>query len=156
MYRIWHYATNPEWYKNSNRPITVVVAQVVSGPQVDRDINGRFGARFPSTARSFCYYICYVSNPQWGLAIPISFTYIYMLLWIAGYYIVDHLLIVYGITQRTLYNNNNNMQILIKRIKDPMDTPMRCCLLLRYQEYCHNHIASPRMCYWPSTHPIST
>ena len=53
-------------------------------------------------------------------------------------------------------NNNNNMQILIKRIKHPTDTAMRCCLLLRYQEYCHNHFASPRTCYWPSAHPIST
>ena len=53
-------------------------------------------------------------------------------------------------------NNNNNMQILIKPIKHPTDTPMRCCLLLRYQEYCHNHFAPPRMCYWPSAHPIST
>ena len=53
-------------------------------------------------------------------------------------------------------NNNNNMQILIKRIKHPTDTPMHCCLLLRYQEYCHNHFASPRTCYWPSAHLIST
>ena len=51
---------------------------------------------------------------------------------------------------------DNNMEILIKRIKHPTDISMRCCLLLRYQEYRHNHFASPRTCYWPSAHPIST
>ena len=69
---------------------------------------------------------------------------------------IIHLGAAGAVKGRPKNNDNNNMQILIKRRKHPTDTQMLCCLLLWYQESCHNHFTSSRMCYWSSAHPIST